>query len=115
VRAFDTIVAPQDLIEARIAGKNAKVGWGQLVSERQQSRPPSPDSAVAIFDGQRCLQEIDCERSLCRVAYEFRGSLTFKDAPGNLRFTLIRGGGFFVQHYGGFLRIFRIFGADQAS
>jgi hypothetical protein len=44
----------------------------------------SPDSTVAILDGQCCFQEIDCERICCRVAYENRGSLTFNGTPGNL-------------------------------
>jgi len=41
----------------------------------------SPDSAAAVFDGQHRLQEIDCERSRGRVAYESRESLTLNDDP----------------------------------
>src|SRR5439155_18072022 len=37
-----------------------------------------------VFDGQCRFQEIDCERSCCRVGYESRESLTFNDDSGNL-------------------------------
>ena len=50
-----------------------------------QSHRPSPDSVAAVFDGHRCFQEADCERSRCRVIYEGRESLTFNDNPGNFR------------------------------
>ncbi|MGA2435334.1 MAG: hypothetical protein ABSG25_08615, partial [Bryobacteraceae bacterium] len=40
--------------------------------------------AVAVLDGERRFQEIDCERSCRRVVYEGRESLTFNGVPGNL-------------------------------
>jgi hypothetical protein len=64
------------------------LGWLGAAGRRaavSKGHRSSPDSAVVVFDGQCRFQEIYCERSRSRVAYEGREPLTFNDDPGNLR------------------------------
>src|SRR5688572_11842645 len=49
-----------------------------------QGHRPSADSAAAVLDGKRRVQETDCQGSRRRVVYQGRESLTFNDVPGNL-------------------------------
>src|SRR5689334_18177495 len=72
--AFSIVETVCRNVKQTLAARRPDRALGRLWPAGRRAAVPkghrsSPDPALAVFDGQRCFQEIVCERSRCRVGY----------------------------------------------